>query len=90
MKTLADIKRRYAARESVKMIWHLYQPERIGKVFTPEKIQTNAVMFEGKYWHHYRKAAQYRIDSPDVFTVLGDDMAPLVSYKFIKNEGEAG
>jgi len=86
MKSLADIKRRYAAKESVTMTWHLFQPERIGLVFTPEKIQTNAVMFEGKYWHHYRKATQYRIDGPNDFTVLSDDLTPLVSYKFIEQE----
>lgn len=86
MKTLADIKRRYANKESVMMIWHHCQPERIGLVFTPEKIQTNAVMFEGRYWHHYRKATQYRIDGPDTFTML-DENGPLVSYKFIENGG---
>jgi hypothetical protein len=86
MKTLADIKRRYATKEPVVMTWHNYQPERVGTVFVPEKIQGNAIMFEGKYWHYYRKAAQYRIDGPDSFTVLGDDMAPLVSYRFIKQE----
>jgi hypothetical protein len=86
MKTLADIKRRLSAKEPVKMVWHSYQPERIGRVFVPEKIQTNAIMFEGKYWHHYRKAAQYRIDGPDTYTVLNDSMEPLVSYEFVKQE----
>ncbi len=83
MKTLADIKRRYANKEPVKMAWHRYQPERVGAVFTPEKIQKNAVMFIGKYWHYYRKANQYRIDGPDMFTVL-DEEGPLVTYQFTK------
>lgn len=85
MKTLAGIKRRINAKEPVIMTWHKNGASKlVGMVRRAEKVQSNAVMFEGGSWLYWNKASDYRIDGPDSFTVFSCG-APLMSYKFVQD-----
>jgi hypothetical protein len=82
MKTFADIKRRIASGETIVMTWHkLGAPKLIGVLRKAEKVQTNAVMFSGGSWLYWGKAADYRIDGENEFTVMREGI-PLMTYKF--------
>jgi len=83
MKTLSDIKRRIGQGETIVMTWHRWGTKSglIGLERKAEKVQTNAVMFTGGSWLRWDKAACYRIDSPNAFTVLSEG-EPLMSYLF--------
>lgn len=73
IENLTQLKKYFQNGGSIKMTWNLFVPngKLIGVVRKPEKVQTNAIKFEGGSWLQYDKASNYdfRETGFDVFEV---------------------
>lgn len=83
MKTLADLKRvqvgdiftiTYAFTDSSRPHKHLNVSRKI------EKVQSNALMFEGRSWLYFPKAKAFRAE-PDGFSILNDIGNIVLTYR---------
>jgi hypothetical protein len=79
--SLASMKRAVATREPIEVVDH-WQPQLVGTVRTPERVQTNAYSFHApKYndpeqivesWCYYPKASELRFNDDGTVTFYPD------------------
>ena len=86
MKTAADVKRRLSVKGvKVKMIRHDWYPtgKLIDVVREVEKIQSNAVMFQGGSWLYFNSAKETIVESANSFSKLLSPTGARITYEFV-------